>query len=72
MNTSFLQDNSILTLWQLKESLENAITSYTREEYMGIKITRTCIDHDVVRVSNIQKKLGGVMKQKWQIITLLP
>lgn len=43
--------------------LENVINSYTREEHLGNKITRSCIDHVIVRMSNI-KKIGGVIKQK--------
>lgn len=43
--------------------LENAINDYTREECLGDKITRSCIDHIIVRVSEF-RTLSGVIKQK--------
>lgn len=43
--------------------LENQITSFTREEYLGNKLTKSCLDHIVVRLSN-QIHVSGVIKQK--------
>lgn len=43
--------------------LQNLIDAYTREEYLAEKITKTCIDHIIVRTSNF-KFLAGIIKQK--------
>lgn len=43
--------------------LENVIQDYTREEYYGNKITKSCIDHIITRISNLHT-LSGVVKQK--------
>lgn len=43
--------------------LENLIKDYTREEYLGNKLTKTCIDHIIVRINNL-KKIAGVITQK--------
>lgn len=43
--------------------LENTINNYTREEYYGTKLTKSCIDHIIIRISNLHS-LSGVIKQK--------
>lgn len=43
--------------------LENIITDYTREEYLGSRITKSCIDHIIVRGGDL-KMLSGVIRQK--------
>lgn len=43
--------------------LENIITDYTREEYLGSRITKSCIDHIIVRGGDL-KTFSGVIRQK--------
>lgn len=43
--------------------LENVILDYTREEYYGCKITKSCIDHIITRLGNVTL-VPAVIKQK--------
>lgn len=43
--------------------IENLITDYTREEHLGNKITKTCIDHVLVRV-DCMYIVAGVVRKK--------
>lgn len=43
--------------------LENVILDYTREEYYGCKISKSCIDHIITRLGNVTL-VPAVIKQK--------
>lgn len=44
-------------------ALENVITDYTREEHLNGKMTKTCIDHILIR-TNATRIGSGVIRQK--------
>lgn len=46
-----------------EHGLYNAINDYTREEFLGSKISKSCIDHIVLRLTN-QRYTSGVVKYK--------
>lgn len=46
-----------------EHGLYNVIKDYTREEYSGSKISKSCIDHIILRLSN-QRHTSGVIKCK--------
>lgn len=43
--------------------MENQINSFTRVEYLGNKITKSCLDHIAVRISN-QTHISSVIRKK--------
>lgn len=61
-NTSKMDISDYLNIF-FSYTLENIITDYTREEYSNGKLTKTCINHILIR-TNVMRIGSGVIRHK--------